>query len=43
MAQFRGVVEKNVEQFRKQGKQVILSPAKFKSGDLISPFEAARK
>jgi branched-chain amino acid transport system substrate-binding protein len=43
MAQFRGVVDKNVEQFRKQGKQVILSPAKFKSGDLISPFEAARK
>jgi branched-chain amino acid transport system substrate-binding protein len=43
MAQFRGVVDKNVEQFRKQGKQVILSPAKLKSGDLISPFEAARK
>ncbi|HTB03405.1 MAG TPA: amino acid ABC transporter substrate-binding protein [Bradyrhizobium sp.] len=43
MAQFRGVVDKNVEQFRQQGKQVILSPAKLKSGDLISPFEAARK
>ena len=43
MAQFRGVVDKNVEQFRKPGKQVILSPAKLKSGDLISPFEAARK
>jgi branched-chain amino acid transport system substrate-binding protein len=43
MAQFRGVVDKNVDQFRKQGKQVILSPAKLKSGDLISPFEAARK
>jgi len=43
MAQFRGVVDKNVEQFRQQGKQVILSPAKFKSGDMISPFEAARK
>jgi branched-chain amino acid transport system substrate-binding protein len=43
MAQFRRVVDKNVEQFRQQGKQVILSPAKLKSGDLISPFEAARK
>ena len=43
MAQFRGVVDKNVEQFRKQGEQVILSPTKLKSGDLISPFEAARK
>jgi branched-chain amino acid transport system substrate-binding protein len=42
MAQFRGVVDKNVDQFRKQGKQVILSPTELKSGDLISPFEAAR-
>jgi branched-chain amino acid transport system substrate-binding protein len=43
MAQFRGVVDKNVEQFRQSGKQVILSPANLKSGDLISPFEASRK
>ena len=43
MAQFRGVVDKNVDQFRKQGTQVILSPTNLKSGDLISPFEAARK
>jgi branched-chain amino acid transport system substrate-binding protein len=42
-AQFRGVVDKNIEQFRKPGTQVILFPAKMKSGDLISPFEAARK
>ena len=42
-AQFRGVVDKNMEQFRKPGTQVILFPAKLKSGDLISPFEAARK
>jgi branched-chain amino acid transport system substrate-binding protein len=42
-AQFRGVVDKNIEQFRSQGKQVILFPDKFKSGDLVSPFEAARK
>jgi branched-chain amino acid transport system substrate-binding protein len=43
MAQFRGIVDKNMEQFRTPGKQVILFPAKWKSGDLITPFEAARK
>jgi branched-chain amino acid transport system substrate-binding protein len=43
MAQFRGVVDKDVEQFRNSGKQVILFPERLKSGDLISPFEAARK
>jgi branched-chain amino acid transport system substrate-binding protein len=42
-AQFRGVVDKNIDQFRKPGVQVILFPAKMKSGDLITPFEAARK
>ena len=42
-AQFRGVVDKNIEQFRGPGKQVILFPEKLKSGDLVSPFEAARK
>jgi branched-chain amino acid transport system substrate-binding protein len=43
MAQFRGVVDKDIEQFRTPGKQVILFPERLKSGDLISPFEAARK
>jgi len=43
MAQFRGVVDKDIEQFRNPGKQVILFPERLKSGDLISPFEAARK
>ena len=42
-AQFRGVVDKNLEQFRGPGKQVILSPARLKTGDPIIPFEAARK
>src|SRR4051812_20847978 len=42
-AQFRGVVDKNINQFRKPGTQVILFPAKLKSGELVSPFEAARK
>jgi branched-chain amino acid transport system substrate-binding protein len=42
-AQFRGIVDKNIEQFRSPGKQVILFPANLKSGDLVTPFEAARK
>lgn len=41
-AQFRGIVDKNMEQFRSPGKQVILFPEKLKSGELITPFEAAR-
>jgi branched-chain amino acid transport system substrate-binding protein len=43
MAQFRGVVDKNIEQFRSSGKQVILLPENLKSGELVAPFEAARK
>jgi branched-chain amino acid transport system substrate-binding protein len=42
-AQFRGVADKNIEQFRSSGKQVILFPEKLKSGELVAPFEAARK
>ena len=42
-AQFRGVKDKNMEQFRQAGKQVILFPDNLKTGDLIAPFEAARK
>jgi branched-chain amino acid transport system substrate-binding protein len=42
-AQFRGVTDKNIEQFRTQGKQVILFPSNLKSGDLVAPFEVARK
>jgi branched-chain amino acid transport system substrate-binding protein len=42
-AQFRGIVDKNMDQFRQPGKQVILFPANLKSGDLVAPFDAARK
>jgi branched-chain amino acid transport system substrate-binding protein len=42
-AQFRGVADKNIEQFRSAGKQVILFPDNLKSGELVAPFEAARK
>jgi branched-chain amino acid transport system substrate-binding protein len=43
MAQFRGVVDKNIEQFRGPGKQVIIFPEKLKTGELVAPFEKARK
>jgi branched-chain amino acid transport system substrate-binding protein len=42
-AQFRGIKDKNMDQFRQAGKQVILFPDNLKTGDLITPFEAARK
>jgi branched-chain amino acid transport system substrate-binding protein len=42
-AQFRGVVDKNMEQFRQPGKQVILYPDAYKTGDVLAPFEKVRK
>ncbi len=43
MIQFRGIVDKNVDQFRQPGKQVILEPVQLKTGDLVYPFEKARR
>jgi len=34
--QFRGIADKNVEQFRQPGKQVILYPAQYKSGEVAA-------
>src|ERR1700760_59134 len=42
-AQFRGVKDKNVDQFKSAGKQVILFPERLKTGDLKFPFEDARQ
>jgi branched-chain amino acid transport system substrate-binding protein len=42
MAQFRGVKDKDVEQFRQPGKQVVLYPEAYKTGSVIVPFEKAR-
>jgi len=42
-AQFRGIVDKNMDQFRQPGKQVVLYPEQYKTGDVIAPFEKARK
>jgi len=41
-AQFRGVVDKDTEQFRQPGKQVVIYPDAYKTGDVITPFEKAR-
>ena len=42
-AQFHDIKDKNLDQFRSAGKQVIVFPDRLKSGDFITPFEAARK
>ena len=43
ITQLRGVADHNVEQFRSPGKQVILEPLRLKTGELVAPFEKARK
>ena len=43
LIQFTGIKDKDVEQFRQPGKQVILSPDKYKTGQIRYPFEKARK
>jgi branched-chain amino acid transport system substrate-binding protein len=42
MVQFRGVVDKNVDQFRQPGKQVIVEPPDLKTGEVL-PFDKASK
>jgi branched-chain amino acid transport system substrate-binding protein len=41
-AQFRGVVDKNVEQFKDPKRQVVFHPDAYKTGDVLVPFEKAR-
>jgi branched-chain amino acid transport system substrate-binding protein len=41
-AQFRGVVDKNVEQFKDSKKWAVIYPEAYKTGDVIAPFEKAR-
>ncbi len=43
LVQFNGIKDKDVEQFRLPGKQVILTPEKYKTGQLKYPYEKARK
>jgi branched-chain amino acid transport system substrate-binding protein len=42
-AQFRGVVDKDVEQFRNPGKQIVIYPEAYKTGEVITPYDKARK
>jgi branched-chain amino acid transport system substrate-binding protein len=42
-AQFRGVKNDDVEQFKQLGKQIVVWPDSLKQGNLITPFDAARK
>ena len=41
--QFRNVKDNDLEQFRSPGKQVVVWPAVDKQGDIITPFDRARK
>jgi branched-chain amino acid transport system substrate-binding protein len=42
MIQFRGIKDKNLEQWREPGKQVVLYPPQYKTGDAVMPFDKAR-
>jgi branched-chain amino acid transport system substrate-binding protein len=41
--QFQGIKGSDVEQFKHPGRQVVLYPDQYKSGNLIYPYAAARK
>jgi branched-chain amino acid transport system substrate-binding protein len=41
-AQFRGIKDKDLEQWKQPGKQVVISPEGVKTGDVVTPFEKAR-
>jgi branched-chain amino acid transport system substrate-binding protein len=41
--QFQGVTSGDMEQFRDASRQVILWPAQYKTGNVIYPYEAAKK
>jgi branched-chain amino acid transport system substrate-binding protein len=42
-AQFRNVKDNDWEQFKNPGKQVVIWPSVDKQGDIITPFDRARK
>jgi branched-chain amino acid transport system substrate-binding protein len=43
LIQYRGIAGNDLEQFKLPGKQVVLHPARFKSGELQVPFESAKR
>ena len=42
LVQYQNVVGNDVEQFKQAGKQVIVYPKTFKSGDVKSPFDTVK-
>jgi branched-chain amino acid transport system substrate-binding protein len=40
--QFHNVKGNDIEQFRTMGTQTVLTPAEYKSGDMIYPYEKAK-
>jgi len=42
MIQFKDIKDGNVEQFRQEGKQIIVEPERFRTGDLTAPLSKAR-
>jgi branched-chain amino acid transport system substrate-binding protein len=42
LIQFRGIKDGDLEQFRQEGKQVIIEPEQFRTGEFI-PFQEARR
>ena len=42
-AQFRNIKDSDYDQFRSPGKQVVIWPSSEKQGDVITPFDKARK
>ena len=42
MIQFRDIADKNLDQWRQPGKQVVLYPSQYKTGDAVMPFDKAR-
>jgi branched-chain amino acid transport system substrate-binding protein len=43
LIQYQGVVGNDVEQFKQAGRQVVLYPKEYKSGDLKGPFDSTKK
>ena len=43
LVQYRGIAGNDVEQFKLAGKQIVLDPPAFKSGELVSPFEPIKR
>jgi branched-chain amino acid transport system substrate-binding protein len=43
LIQYRGISGNGIDQFKEPGKQVILDPVRFKSGDLAVPFEPGKR